>query len=164
MHTPRPKKVEKNPPLLEKWRRPLTVAAGIALPVVILLIVVGSVKSRHAGRVRVYPAQGRASLDGKPIPNASLFLHPIGANSPQVPRPRAVVREDGTFALGTYRKDDGAPAGDYKVTVQWFGASSPGGMPRNQLPPRYANADTSGLTVRIKEGENHLPALELSTR
>jgi hypothetical protein len=114
--------------------------------------------------VRVYPAEGLASLDGKPIPNASLFLHPVGAHGAQVPRPRAVLRADGSFVLGTYRSDDGAPAGEYKVTVEWFGTSAPGGLPRNQLPPRYSRADTSGLTVRITEGKNQLPPLKLSSR
>jgi hypothetical protein len=157
------KKAEAKQPLWERWRRPLTIAVSVAAPVLVLLVVAGSVRSRNAGRVRVNQAEGQVSLDGKPIPNATVFLHPIGPANPRVPRPRAVVREDGTFALGTYRTDDGAPAGDYKVTVQWFAAAA-GGSPRNQLPPRYASADTSGLTLHVKEGENHLPRLELSTR
>jgi tetratricopeptide (TPR) repeat protein len=161
---PSGKKVQEKVPFLEKWQKPLTIGGGIAVLAGVLLLMYGPGLRRNAGRARVHPAEGTASLDGKPIPNASLFLHPIGPRDPRVPRPRAVIRADGTFVLGTYRKDDGAPAGDYKVSVQWFSSSNSGGPPRNQLPPRYAGPDTSGLTVRIQAGENRLPPLQLTGR
>jgi hypothetical protein len=117
----------------------------------------------NGSRLRVHPAQGRVTLDGKPMRDATIFLHPVGVKDPRFPRPRAVVGKDGTFVLGTYRKGDGAPAGDYKVTVQWF-SSTAGGAPRNVLPARYASAETSGLLVRIQQGENQLPPIQLTTR
>jgi hypothetical protein len=104
-----------------------------------------------SGRLRVYPASGKVEFVGKPLANASIFLHPVGVKAANFPRPRAVVGADGTFVLGTYRKDDGAPPGDYKVTVQWFHKANPRDMPRNVLPPRYAGAETSGLTLRINK-------------
>jgi hypothetical protein len=115
-------------------------------------------------RARVYPAQGKAVCEGKPLANAAIFLHPVRAQSLDVPRPRAVVREDGTFVLGTYRPDDGAPAGEYRVTVQWLRKADGRAAPANMLPARYAAPESSGLTVRIQEGDNQLPPIQLTRR
>ncbi len=75
-----------------------------------------------------------------------------------------MVQEDGTFAVGTYGKDDGAPAGEYRVTVQCFNKVRGQDMPANVLPARYAAPDTSGLTVRIQEGDNQLSPIQLTRR
>jgi tetratricopeptide (TPR) repeat protein len=154
------KKREKKEPFLDTWKTPLKVVAGAA--VLVVLLVVFRSHLRGSGRVRVYPAQGKAEYEGKPLANATVFLHPVGVKNPVYPRPRAVVQEDGSFALGTYRKDDGAPAGEYKVTVQWFGTRPGSSTPVNLLPPKYGGADTSGLTVRIEEGKNLLPPIQLT--
>jgi hypothetical protein len=146
------------------WGRRLPVAGGVVAAVLLSLVVLGSNLFGSSDRVRVHPARGTAMWEGKPLANASIFLHPVDAKSPNAPRPRAVVQEDGTFAVGTYRKDDGAPAGEYRVTVQWFNKTRGQGMPANVLPRHYAAPDTSGLTVRIQEGDNQLPPLQLSRR
>ena len=49
------------------------------------------------------------------------------------------------FEKGTYTRDDGAPAGEYNVTAQWFTRIADpeiddSATPRNQLPARYANS------------------------
>jgi hypothetical protein len=116
----------------------------------------------NSGRLRVYPARGEVTFEGKPIPNAAIFLHPVRVRDPLFTRPRAVVQEDGTFVLGTYRKDDGAPAGEYKVTVQWFSKADGRGVSLNLLPAKYAAPETSDLTVRIQEGDNHIPPVQLT--
>src|SRR5262249_7049978 len=141
--------------------------AGIAA---MLLIYVCFPRSLVGGaaHLAVYPAQGKILLDGKPLADASVSLHAVGVRDPRYPSPRAVTRADGTFVLGTYATDDGAPAGEFKVTVQCFkqlrkvdGESEGTPLPKNVLPARLANPETSRLTVRIKEEENDLPALTL---
>jgi hypothetical protein len=77
------------------------------------------------------------------------------------------VKEDGTFVLSTYGTDDGAPAGDYAVTVQWYRDNPRTGReglapPISVLPFRYTKAETSGLRVRIRDGENEIPTLKLT--
>jgi hypothetical protein len=59
--------------------------------------------------------------------------------------------------------------GEFKVTVQCFrqlrkieNESEGTPLQKNVLPARLANPETSRLTVRILEGENQLPALELT--
>lgn len=86
------------------------------------------------------------------------MLHPIDSKGRE--------GSDGTFVLGTYGKDDGAPAGEYVATVQWFVKLDLRDLdgelaPRNLLPSRYRSIKTSGLNIRIQEGENQLPAINL---
>jgi tetratricopeptide (TPR) repeat protein len=144
------------------WRKPATIAAGAAAVLLLFLVGFRGQLFGKSGRLRVHPARGNALWEGKPMANATLFLHPVGVKSPSFPRPRAVVAADGTFVLGTYRKDDGAPAGEYKVTVQWFEPGNDRAGPTNRLPARYAHPETAGLTVRIDKGENQIPTIQLT--
>jgi tetratricopeptide (TPR) repeat protein len=147
----------------DKWKKPALIVAGLAA-VVLVFFIIGS---RRSDRVPVHPAQGQAFFEGKPIPNAVVLLDPTGSDLPKFPKPRAIVREDGTFVLATYSKDDGAPAGEYKVAVQWSVKTDTrqevegGSIAKNVLPVRYANPETSGLTVNIKQGANIIPPLQL---
>jgi hypothetical protein len=88
-------------------------------------------------------------------------------------RPIGFTGADGTFNLTTFVKDDGAPAGDYKVLARWA-ASSPttkaededgrGRTPPDRLRGRYFNLEKTPLTATITEGTNKLPPFELSTK
>ena len=71
---------------------------------------------------------------------------------------------DGKFHVGTYATGDGAPEGQYVVTVvhcplvQKGSDSVPG---PNVLPNKYASPKTSDLRVAIVKGANTLPVLAL---
>jgi hypothetical protein len=74
------------------------------------------------------------------------------------------AQPDGTFALSTFESGDGAPAGEYIVTIRLHRAVQVEGdfVPGpNLLPVRYANAATSDIVVRISEGPNELPPIAL---
>lgn len=122
----------------------------------------------RGGRVPTHPARGQLFFDGKPIPHAIVVLHPVEESKPDVPRPRATVGPDGSFVVETYDAGDGAPAGEYLVTVEWWlspaSAKVPGSYelpPTNRLPARFSKAATSGLRIRIQEGDNAIGALHL---
>lgn len=73
----------------------------------------------QAGK-EVYPVTGEVLYKGKqPCAGALVVFHPKGATGVAVDRPNAVVREDGTFTLSTFADHDGAPPGEYGVTVVW---------------------------------------------
>lgn len=144
-------------------RSPLVPACVGALALFYLLFFRGS--SQPLDLVGVHPARGLVFCDGKPLAQAAIRLHPI-ADKGDFPKPQALSQQDGSFALGTYKKDDGVPPGEYRVTVHWFEklANEEERRPRNLLPIRYTRPETSGLTVRIGEGENALPPLTVSWR
>jgi tetratricopeptide (TPR) repeat protein len=147
----------------DKWKKPALIVTGLAAAVFVFFMF-GSTRS---DRVPVHPVQGQAFFEGKPMPNAIVLLEPTGWEIATFPKPRAIVRDDGTFILATYGKDDGAPIGEYKVSVQWFVKPENrqevegGSIAKNVLPARYANPETSGLTVNIKQGANLIPPFQL---
>jgi hypothetical protein len=52
-----------------------------------------------------------------------VVFHPKDNADPQAPRPFGTAGADGSFGLTTSRPGDGAPAGEYRVTVIWPGAA-----------------------------------------
>ena len=117
----------------------------------------------------VHPTRGRVLFDGKPIPQAHVTLHPLNSSDPAAPRPRAIIADDGTFELTTYVANDGAPVGEYAVTIDWWRTDAKPGTqegdsppPTNRLPARYSRPATSNLRVRIEPGDNQIPVIQLS--
>jgi hypothetical protein len=125
----------------------------------------GCGSSPDPNRLAVFPVKGQIAFKSKPTDGAFVVLHPKGAIGPNVLRPHGYVRKDGTFSLSTYDTNDGAPAGEYKMTVERRnlvkrpnGDFSPG---PNVLPRQYSRPDTSPVAVRIAEGDNALPPIVL---
>lgn len=110
-----------------------------------------------ANRKLTFPVRGQAFFEGAPMAGAVVTFAgdpgkaKIGVNAV------GVVEADGTFKLSTYTAFDGAPANNYKVSVTW--RETKGGP--SLLPARYASADKSGLTAKIKSGEPNEVKLEL---
>jgi hypothetical protein len=119
--------------------------------------------SKDASRVAVHPATGAIKFRGQPAVGAFVTLYSIDAPT-EVPAPRATVGHNGEFSLTTYDGDDGAPEGEYTLTVQWYRPIRQGdeyiGGP-NVLPQKYASAKTSDLKIRIAAGENRLQPVVL---
>ena len=133
--------------------------------IVFLAGIAGCGSSQDPNRLRVFPAKGQITFPGKPVGGAFVVLHPKAATGSEVVRPRGNVSEDGTFSLTTYDANDGAPAGEYKVTVELHNlvkrANGDVSLGPNIVPKQYGNPKTSPLTVRIAEGENSLPSIIL---
>jgi hypothetical protein len=106
---------------------------------------------------------GAIQFRGQPANGAFVSLHPKNA-AEGVPNPRAMVAQDGSFTVSTYDGNDGAPEGDYIVTVQWYKPVKQGndlvGGP-NVLPAKYASPRTSDVVVHIAAGENRLKPIQL---
>ncbi len=75
--------------------------------------------------------------------------------------PTGTVDDAGTVRLSTFAQDDGAPAGEYKVTVEQWTTLRPDEGPANRLPAKYAKPETSGLTATVSDRPTDLPTLEL---
>lgn len=131
--------------------------AVIVLGAVGIALVVGVCTLSGGPSCVVHPATGIARAGHTPLVGAQIRLHPRGMTLPDDATPSATVQDDGTFALTTFTKGDGAPAGDYVATVQWFRVAKDGSAGGNALPKRYASPTTSPLTVTIREGTNDLP-------
>ena len=115
----------------------------------------------------VVPASGQVTLNGAPVEGAQITLIPTATDFPETIRPSATTVAGGNYFLGTFGSQDGAPAGEYKVTAVWFKTVDSGGsMVRgpNVLPGRYAHPDTSGVTVVISDTETSVPVIDLKSK
>jgi predicted small lipoprotein YifL len=111
---------------------------------------------------KLYPVSGKILIDDKAPEHATVVFHPGGPTDPDLVKPHGKVRADGTYTLTTYTSDDGAPAGDYIVTVElWLSKGRGDEGPKSQLPERFANPEKSGLKATVGEGPTEVPTLIL---
>lgn len=132
-----------------------------------LLAIVAMTGCGGEHQVKVYPVKGQVKF-GSEIPvGAQIVLHSQSDNGAGDVAPTGTVKEDGTFAISTYGDADGAPAGDYVATIEWFKVvNSAGGTGRgpNVLPPTYASRDTSPIKVTVASAPTELPPIEVTKR
>ena len=107
-----------------------------------------------------FPVSGQILLpDGKPAEHALVIFHPIGQPTGQ--KPRGKVQANGTYQLTTYDADDGAPAGEYQVTVELWLPGRPDEGPSNRLNAKYAKPESSGLTATVGTGPAEIKTISL---
>lgn len=136
--------------------------------IVIVLTVGCSSGDDVEGRMKVYPVSGVVKVAGQPADGARVVFY--GAtpelSGPGTVSPAAVTDENGVFQLQSYEPGDGAPMGQFNVTVSWpeevpEGVDPEVNRPKDRLKNRYLNPETSGLTVNVPEGGIELPPFEL---
>jgi hypothetical protein len=133
--------------------------------VLLLLVALAAVlvSSCSDGRKPVFPVTGQVFFERNPAHHATVFFHPVDDKGPKALRPYGKVDLDGNFQLSTYGKDDGAPAGEYIVTVVWKTESENGDSDEEQLiPARYMSPATSGLRARVQESPTQLEPFQLT--
>lgn len=104
------------------------------------------------GRTPVYPTEGQLLIGGKPAANVFVLFHPAGAAGPEVLRPSATTDSEGKFRLTTYEAYDGAPAGEYVVTLLYEPVNSPLSRPKGKppkVPAEYTKVETSKLRATV---------------
>jgi hypothetical protein len=110
--------------------------------------------------------KGQVLYKGKPVAEAMVVFHPLKGAAPDGPKPFAHTDADGRFELTTKVARDGAPAGEYAVTVQLRELVKVGEEAvrdgRNLLPAPYSKPSWSPLRVTVKEGANELEPFRLS--
>jgi hypothetical protein len=141
----------------------------LAVPVLCLSVAACNADSP---RKAVYPVKGQVSFEGKPAPGAMVVLHPTDDAKGEPERPLGYADEAGNFQLTTYVVNDGAPAGEYAVSLVWLKQTPQKEMREaveestaaesvNLLPTKYADPASSGLRVQIKAGSNQLEPFQL---
>lgn len=111
-----------------------------------------------------YPVSGVVTYNGKPVANADISFFPEDQSFPDVVRPKAKSGEDGTFVISTFGGGDGAPAGNYKVTIvrHEIAVSKDTIVAKpNDLPNKYSKRDTTDLAVQVEASPNNLAPFEL---
>lgn len=119
-----------------------------------ILIAVGSFLVTGCGKSQmpVTKVKGTVEVDGKTLTSGNVLFRPEKG-----PIASGTIQPDGTFVLTTYPDRDGAVRGTHKVAVTSYeepeGDASQGelALGRSLLPARYADPDSSGITVIVGE-------------
>ena len=135
------------------------------LPTLFVLSLAALCSACSSGRKPVHPVRGQIVVDGKPAAQAQVVLHPAEGDKDE-PHPAGQTDDQGYFTLTSYRNGDGAPEGNYFVTVTWFRVFNGGRevVRYNVLPPRYLSPQSSQLRVSVAKGNNDLTPLQLYSR
>ena len=133
------------------------------------LLLVGAVAltgcgSKHTDRLAVFPVEGQVKVNGQPLANAFIVLHPKGSNDPRLLAARGQTDQNGNFKVTTYEAGDGAAVGEYAVTIEHHPLINQGGSYEpgpNVLPPKLASPGTTNVTVRVAASVNTLPPIDV---
>ena len=114
-----------------------------------------------------HPVRGQVRWNGQPLAEALVIFHPP-VGGPAISKPFAQTDSQGNFSLTTLQFGDGAPAGEYAITVELRELRQVGEEAvrdgRNLLPARFASPQESGLRHVVVEGENVVSPLEIPAR
>jgi hypothetical protein len=113
-------------------------------------------------RPAMAPVKGKVMLNGQLMNIGSVGTVPAAGRGAH-----GDIRPDGTFELHTYSAGDGALIGKHKVAVVAYDATG-GKTPESEygklmVPKRYANYETSGLTIDVNPNEPNTPTIELTS-
>jgi hypothetical protein len=113
-----------------------------------LVAVLGVVLIGCGGRGTT-PVRGVITLEGTPVAGATVLFMPDGQGGG---RPASgFTSSDGTFRLTTYKPDDGALPGKYRVLIQKTeAAKDPGAAERSALERAKAKIEQKSLQKRRK--------------
>ncbi len=113
------------------------------------------------------PVRGQVFAERtEPAAGALVVFHPVEADVEPTLRPVAYVDEAGNFELTTYDRGDGAPSGEYVITVEWrekpatpFSADNEG---KDRLRGKFANPDASKFRFTVDGDSEHVvPTIHL---
>jgi len=114
-------------------------------------------------KAETHPVSGRVIINGKAPQGAVVTLHAVGEKvDKRNSRPWGIVQDDGTFTLSTYERGDGAPAGEYDVTIKWpEDVTDLSKAMTDRLGGRYSQPEQSQWRVTVQEGNNVLKPIML---
>ncbi len=119
-------------------------------------------------RKPVYSARGKVLVGTEPAKDALVVLYPMDEKEVEGPNPYGRVDGNGDFVLSSYADNDGAPAGEYIVTIEWRPLST-NHLGRQVEGPdrfkgRYAQIDRKNPKLRARieaKPGNEIPVIKL---
>jgi hypothetical protein len=126
-----------------------------------VLLILPACEAKRYERIPLYPVRGKVLFDGKPAAGAEVRFNPLRPAEKKEFYPVAKVEADGSFTLTTFENKDGAPPGEYLVTIRWEDISSKQDPPPDRLKGRYTDPKKSPWRVQVREEANDLEPFQL---
>lgn len=129
----------------------------------------GGCNSKNYDAVETFPVTGTLQVNGVPAQGAEVRFWP-NSEQPGLKYPIAPsgkVDASGRYQLTSYEGPDGAPPGDYSVTVSWPDPDwrPPGGgmppPPPDRLMGKFSNRDKAVMEFTVVEGDNQVDPIIL---
>ena len=135
--------------------------ASMLGPVLVTCFLTGCGDDWHA---ETHPATGTVSVNGEPASGAVVTLYPVNQKvDVRNSRPYAIANEQGNFTLKTYEAGDGAPVGEYDVTITWpVDVTKMELAMTDQLDGQFDRPEESQWKVNISEGDNVIPSIDIT--
>lgn len=114
----------------------------------------------------VVPVAGKITFDGKPPQGAVVMLTPVSPPEDDAVAPQGGVQADGSYKITSYTSGDGAPPGEYVVTVSWYKMDEKlGGPGPNVVPAEFTDPAKSKLKVTINQGApTEIPPIDIKSK
>lgn len=111
-----------------------------------------------------HPVSGKVTVNGAAASGAVVTLYPLGEKiDVRNSRPWAITAPNGSFQLQTYEAGDGAPTGDYDITVTWpLDVKKMELAMVDQLDGQFSRPEKSLWTAHVHEGDNELPPIDIT--
>lgn len=132
---------------------------GLLVSVCVLALAMLAGCGPKGAEYTVAPVKGKVVCRGQPVKGGHITFRPIqaiGGKAGVTGKPAsAEVKEDGTFVLSTYGKEDGAVVGKHAITYlpAVAGAQSYEEKPK---PSPYAGMVPKPKEVEVKPGQNEV--------
>lgn len=123
----------------------------------------------NGGKDKLYPVRGKLMFKNEPMAGAIVYFHLEGSRDVNKQVPYGTADANGEFQLMTYPAGEGAPAGEYVVTIIWPGKATGGretGGRSEEAPDRlnkkYATPGPQSPKVTVRPEPNQLQTINLS--
>ena len=115
---------------------------------------------------RCHPVEGKVLYQNQPLAEAMVVFHPLVPPAEKIPQPIGNTNAEGRFVMTTLKSGDGAPIGEYAITIELreprqIGEEVVRDGP-NLLPPKYASPKDTPLRHTVVPGKNEVPGIKLS--
>lgn len=136
-------------------RRLIIVNRHIALSLAVALMLSVQPGCRDASQRETAAVHGTVTFRGQPLAGANIFFV-----TDKGPRASADTDSQGRYRLMTYRTGDGAVPGDFNVGISKYvadpaTAKDPVPGMKNEIPEKYGNPTTSGLSAKVVAGKSN---------
>ena len=128
--------------------------SAVVLVILVSVAGCGGGEAIQTSDMTLYSVTGRVTVGKQPLAGVVVEFKPKFEWKKDVAFPHATTGADGAYELETIMAADGAPAGDYEVSLKFAAAE---GESSNASVGNYSDPAKSGLKATVKASPTKIP-------